>query len=255
MKTVRNILLLAIALYTPAHSFAWGAVGHKLTAKIAFHQLTQANKDSLAFYLGATTIEEASVWMDEIKSDPSNDSLKPFHYINIEKGDAYNPDSTHNIIGELNRILQELKQRQNYTKEHIEVDLKILIHLIGDLHQPMHVGYASDRGGNNVMVFFAASTTNLHRVWDTNIIESYVLNEPTAWSNTGKYTKEELAEIRKIDFLKWMNESRDRLVTAYDFEGQDINRKYIKRNLPIVEERLLLGGIRLGKVLREIFKG
>jgi len=163
-----------VAIYIPFCAGAWGVVGHKLTAKIAYTQLSPAVKDSLKVYLDQTTIEEASVWMDEIRSDASNDSLKPFHYINMEKGEAYNPDSTNNIIGELNRVIRELKERNKYTKEHITVDLKILIHLVGDLHQPMHNGYGSDRGGNSVAVFFAAGGANLHRVWDTDILEGYI---------------------------------------------------------------------------------
>jgi hypothetical protein len=240
-------------LYLPFSSGAWGVVGHKLTAKIAYTQLSPAIKDSLKVYLGETTIEEASVWMDEIRSDPSNDSLKPFHYINMEKGESYNPDSTHNIIGELDRIIRELKDRGKYDKEHITVDLKILIHLIGDLHQPMHNGYGSDRGGNSVSVFVAGGGSNLHRVWDTDLLESYIMTEPMDWASTAKYSKEQLAEIRKVNILGWMNESRKYLIECYDFKGQDIDRKYVKRAIPIVEERLLFGGIRLGKLLRDIF--
>lgn len=254
MKVLRVSLILLIAIYLPAQTFAWGAVGHKLVAKIAYSQLPKAVKDSLASYLGATTIEEASVWMDEIKSDPSNDSLRPFHYINLEKGEQYNPDSTKNIVGELNRVIAELKERNKYTKEHIEVDLKILIHLIGDLHQPLHNGYASDRGGNSVMVFFAASSSNLHRVWDSDIVEGYILHEGTEWANTSNYTKEQLAEIKRINILGWMKESRENLVSAYDFKGQEINGKYIKRNKEIIQHQLLFGGLRLASVLKSIFR-
>ncbi len=254
MKIYRYLLLVFIAIYIPIRSNAWGAVGHKLVAKIAYSQLPKAVKDSLAVYLQQTTVEEASVWMDEIKSDPSNDSLRPFHYVNIEKGQEYNPDSTRNIIGELNRVISELKERNKYTKEHIEVDLKILIHLIGDLHQPMHNGYASDRGGNSVQVFFAASTSNLHRVWDTDIIEGYILHEPTDWASTANFSKEELAEIKRINILGWLKESRADLESAYDFRGQDINGKYIARNKTIIKQKLLFGGLRLASILKDIFR-
>ncbi len=253
MKPIRHLFLVVLVVYLPMHSSAWGAVGHKLVAKIAFSQLSKAAKDSLAFYLEEITIEEASVWMDEIKSDPANDSLRPLHYININKGDSYNPDSTHNIIGELNTVIAELAHRNDFTKERIAFDLKVLIHLMGDLHQPLHIGYSTDRGGNDVKVFFSASTSNLHRVWDSNIVEEYVMFESKEWANTAKYSKEELAKIKHLDIIGWMNESRSKLDGAYDFKGQNISRQYIKSNEPIVEKQLLFGGLRLAKLLREIF--
>ena len=254
MKKVRNLLLLAVILYIPIRSNAWGVVGHKLVAKIAYTQISPAVKDSLKYYLEQTTIEEASVWMDEIKADASNDSLKPFHYFDMDKGEKYNPDSTNNIIGELNRVIRELKDRGKYSKEHIAVDIKILIHLVGDLHQPLHTGYKNDKGGNAISVFFAANGSNLHRVWDTDILEGYILNEPTTWASTSKYSKEELAAIKKTDVVGWMNESRSKLDIVYDFTGQDISGKYIKLAVPVIEERLLFGGLRLGKLLHDIFR-
>lgn len=253
MKLFRYLLICVCALCLPFYAGAWGAVGHKLVAKIAYSQLPKPVKDSLAFYLEQTTIEEASVWMDEIKADPANDSLKPFHYINIDKGQEYNPDSTHNIIGELNRVIYELKHRSDFSKDHTVVNLKILIHLMGDLHQPLHTGYASDRGGNDVQVFFSASSSNLHRVWDSNIVEDYVMFESTDWANTSNYSKEKLDSVKHIDIVGWMNESRSHLDAAYDFEAKEITKKYIKRNEPVVEQQLLFGGLRLAKLLRVIF--
>ena len=101
---------------------AWGPAGHKIVAKIAVSQLNAAEKDSLAKYLRGTSIEDASVWMDEIKSDKSYDFQKPWHYINIDKDSVYNPADTGNIVWELKRVIAELKDRQKYSKEKVEID-------------------------------------------------------------------------------------------------------------------------------------
>ena len=233
---------------------AWGADGHKIVAKIAYTQISAGVKDSLAKYLRGTTIEEASVWMDEIKSDKSYDFQKPWHYINIDKGGVYHPEDTANIVWAIHKVIGELKERNKYSKERIAIDLKILIHLIGDLHQPLHVGYAADQGANMIMVFFDATNSNLHRVWDTEIIRDEVLGQSVDWAKLSHFTPEETARIRKIDIVEWMNESRALLDTVYDFKGDNLTHKYAKQNAPVIERQMLIAGLRLAAVLKDIFQ-
>ena len=252
MRIKHTIQVLVLSCISTV-CFAWGSDGHKMVAKIAYTQLSPAVKDSLAKYLRGGTIEEASVWMDEIKADKAYDYQKPWHYINIDKGGTYNPADSNNIVWELNRIIPELKHRQKYSKDKIETDLKILIHLIGDLHQPLHDGYASDIGGNSVQVFYLANADNLHRVWDTDIIRDEVLNQGVDWSKLAHFSKEELAQIRRVDIAAWMNESRSLLDTVYQFKGDNINHKYAAKNAPIIERQLLIAGIRLSEILNEVF--
>ena len=250
---VKSFLLLLIFISIRITGFAWGSAGHKIVAKIAYSQLTNAEKDSLAKYLRGTTIEATSTWMDEIKADKSYDFQKPWHYINIDKDSTFNPSDTGNIIWEIKRVTSELKNRQKYSKEKIEIDLKILIHLIGDLHQPLHVGYGSDVGGNSVQVFYAATASNLHRVWDTDIIHDGVLGQPLDWSKLSQFSKPELDSIRRIDIVEWLNDSRSKLGIAYDYKGNNLTAKYVDKNASVVEHQLLVGGLRLASLLKEIF--
>ena len=234
--------------------FAWGSEGHKMVAKIAYTQLTPSVKDSMAKYLRGTTIEEAAVWMDEIKSDKSYDFQKKWHYINIDKDSVYNPNDTNsNIVWAIQKAMKELKERNKYSKEKVEIDIKILIHLLGDLHQPLHVGYGSDIGGNSVVVYYDATSTNLHRVWDTEIIRDQVVNQNVDWKKMSHFSKEELAQIGRIDVAEWMKESRSLLDTVYAFKGDNISQKYAKQNAPIIERQLLIAGLRLGEILNYIF--
>lgn len=253
VSPLKSLLFFLSLFIFQLNCMAWGAAGHKIVAKIAYSQLNAAQKDTLAKYLRGGSIEDASVWMDEIKADKSYDYQKPYHYINIDKDSVFNPADTANIIWELNRVVSELKNRQKYSKEHVEIDLKILIHLMGDLHQPLHVGYASDIGGNAVTVYYAASPTNLHHVWDTEIINEGVLGQPLDWANASHLTADELASTKHIDFVGWLNDSRAKLNVIYDFKGNNLTHKYIAKNAPVVERQLLLGGLRLAEVLKEIF--
>jgi hypothetical protein len=231
---------------------AWGADGHKLVARLAYSQLNQAVKDSLAKYLNGVSFEDASTWMDEVRSDKSYDYQTPWHYINIDKDSVYHAADT-NIVWALKKAIGELKDRSNYSKAQIGTDIKIIIHLMGDLHQPLHVGYASDKGGNDVKVFYDATSFNLHRVWDSEIIKDEVLGQSIDWGKMSQFTPEEWARIRKIDIVGWMNESRALLDTVYEFKGDNLTRKYAKKNAPIIEHQILLASIRLAAVLKDVF--
>ncbi len=251
----RIYLTLFICLTMYSICSAWGAGGHKIVARIAYNRLNSATRDSINKYLGFTTIEQAAVWMDEIKSNSNYDSLSPWHYLDITKGGSFDTLRPPNIIWGLKKVVGELKERQKYSTEHIAMDLKILFHLMGDLHQPLHTGYPGDRGGNDIKVSYEGNLTNLHRVWDTEILEANVLSAPVEeWTNASQFSKEELKKILRIDFEEWMNDSRSNLDIVYDFQNNKIDKKYEKRAVPIIERQLLKGGLRLGHLLNVIFK-
>jgi hypothetical protein len=253
MHTKNLFFFLTFTLiYSECH--AWGSVGHKITAKIAYGQLDKVTKDSLVSYLGESTIEDASVWMDEVRSNHEYDYQKPWHYINIEKGTSYDPASTDNIVWELQRVIAELKARNKYSKEQIATDLKILIHLIGDLHQPLHVGYGSDKGGNTVHLTFIAENSNLHKVWDSEIIKEKHITEQSCLQLLQNYSKEDIAKIDKVDILAWMNESRSYLPAVYNFQNNVIDQNYVDENSKTIEKLLLLSGLRISSILEDVFK-
>jgi hypothetical protein len=128
--------------------------------------LSDKTRANVTAFLGSTSFDEASVWMDEMRSNHAYDYMKPWHYINIEKGNSYilNPDE--NIINELLSKQKELSNLKSLNAEQIKTDLMILFHLIGDLHQPLHAGYGIDRGGNTIEINFQGEATNLHALWD-----------------------------------------------------------------------------------------
>jgi S1/P1 Nuclease len=271
----RNIAFIVLMVcVVPYQLFAWGNAGHRIVAKIAYNQLKPAVKDSINKYLQLAHIEDAGTWMDDVRSDPSYAYMSTWHYINIEKGHDGNldsldkiiieagknvkdvhdvPDSVANIIWAINRAITELENRQNLSKDQIALDIKMLFHLVGDLHQPLHVGYGVDRGGNSIVVYVHNQPSNLHRVWDTDMIESDIMGHPTTWADLSKYNKEQLAGIRHVDINQWLADSRTKLGIVYDYKGDNINQKYIDRNVPVVEEQLLKAGLRLASLLNQIF--
>jgi hypothetical protein len=145
MKNYILSILVLITITIPAKSFAWGKKGHNLVAEVAFNYLDENTKKIVLQYLDGMTIQEASTWMDDIKSDHNYDYMKPLHYINAEKGQNITLNNGNNIIGTLTKTIEELKNYKTLSKEDVKIKICIIFHLIGDLHQPLHVGYGEDK--------------------------------------------------------------------------------------------------------------
>ena len=241
---------ISMQIFLSHTASAWGREGHIMTADIANEHLSKAAKDSLKFYLGDMTIQQASTWMDEIRKDSTMDYLKPLHYINVEKGKHYDPSSRDNIIFELNKVIAELKDRSHHSQQEIAMDIKILIHLMGDLHQPLHVGYGIDKGGNTIKFTVQGDSSNLHRVWDTDIIRRKQINTKMLDSLISQI---KIGNTTKICPKMWMKEGRAELKSVYDFHG-NIDQAYLDRNTAIVERQLLRSGLRMATLLNSLFE-
>ena len=251
-RTFFPAFIIAIATLSPQFSFAWGHKGHSLVAEVAFSQLNESTKTEVMKFLDGKSIEDAANWMDEIRSDHTYDYLKPLHYINIDKGEQFNPSSTENIYSEINRILTDFKSMDKLRDEQIQFDLLELMHLFGDIHQPLHCGYGSDKGGNTVQVSFLGTGSNIHKVWDSEMIDyKKVTLQDVLQSN--HYTSEQIASIKKAPVEAWIKESRSYLDNCYAFKSNKIDDAYVNANIGIVESQIDKAGIRLAALLEEYF--
>jgi len=252
MKKIVFLAVAALALNIPTAS-AWGNKGHKIVAKLAKLNLDKSIVDSVQFYLGDTSFEEASVWMDEVRSDHNYDYMKPMHYVNVEKDKTYVQVSDPNIVNELNIVMNELQTRKGRSKEDIKKDLMILFHLTGDIHMPLHAGYSTDKGGNSVDVEFLGFGSNLHKVWDTNIIEDQKITADDCLIYINGLTGKEKKSIQTLNVIDWMNESRALLGAVYAVTDNKIDQAYIAKNTPVIEKQLSKAGLRLATALNAIF--
>jgi len=236
----------------PQRSFAWGSKGHQLVAQIAFKYLDDSTQQKLKHYLRRTTVADAGTWMDDMRSNSYYDYMKTWHYINIPKDSIYRPISEGNIITVLNSIITEMKHKEKLKDSKIKEYILMAFHLLGDLHQPLHVGYPDDRGGNLVEIKGQGYAGDLHSFWDTGIIEMKKINMDSCTQFYATYSPEEIADIQHIDLLKWMYESRSYLGDVYNFKNSRVNQDYIDRNTLLVEKQILIAGLRLASVLKEI---
>lgn len=249
-------LVLALVLFTTNSTEKWGKNGHRAVGDIALEYLTDEAEEAVKQILGGESMAIASTWMDEIKSVPAYDHTHDWHWVTIPDGMTYketekNPNG--DIINTIRTIIEELKSDSLNKKEEAE-NLKMLIHLIGDIHQPLHVGTGEDRGGNQVEVRWFWSNSNLHRVWDSGMIEESQLSYTELAESVNHPTKEEIQEWQNSDVLDWAKESIELRNEVYDLPStNDINYEYMYHKYPIVEKRLLQAGVRLAGVLNEIY--
>jgi nuclease S1 len=254
MKRISLTVVIALILKTSS-SFAWGARGHNMVAEVAMNYLNTGVKDSVEKYLGEMSTKDASTWMDDVRSDHQYDYMKTWHYADVEKDKTYVRTEEENAVFEIEKSIGELSKRPKLSKEQIKMDLKLLFHLIGDLHQPLHCGYASDKGGNSIKMDFDGKPTNLHSIWDSKIIELKLSDVQKGVIDLVKQlTPAEIKKYEKIDVLEWYNQSRGHLDIVYNYPSAGIDEAYITKSLPVIEKQIVVAGLRLASVLNEAFK-
>lgn len=254
MKKLLLIPFTILFLLQQKNTFAWGKTGHNIVAQIAKTHLESGVLDSVQKYLGTMSFEDASTWMDDVRKDTTLAYMKPWHYVNVDKDKTYVKNSNPNIINELEIVILALNNRKGTKKEEINFALKQLFHLVGDLHQPLHVGYGVDKGGNDVKVKHEGKEKNLHWAWDSEIIKSAGITYETIAKKADKLSSKKKKRIMQIDVLKWMEESRSYLPQVYKVKNAELDTKYISKNAKIIEKQLLNGGLRLAAVMNTAFK-
>lgn len=232
---------------------AWGSKGHAMVAQVAFTYLDDVTKKNVMAYLDGMTIEEVANWMDNIKDDHNYDYMKPWHYANFAEGKAAEIFEGANIMYQLDQTLKALKNKDKLSKAEIKLKILYLFHLIGDLHQPLHVGYGHDKGGNTVQLNYKGKGTNLHSFWDSGII--YYENISFAdCLNAQTYSAAEVKDLQKMDLVAWGNDSRTLLGAVYDYKKAKVSDEYVAQSGLLIKKQIQKAGIRLAGVLETFFK-
>ncbi len=260
MKTF-TIALITLLVIMPINTYSlddyWSATGHRVVGEIADNYINGKTKRALKKLLKSQSLAFASTFGDEIKSDRRYNKFYTWHYINMPLDMNYE-DSNKNPEGDLvtgiNYCIQVIKD-EKASDEDKAFYLKLLIHFIGDLHQPMHVGLEEDKGGNDFKVQWFYEDSNLHRVWDSQMIESYGMSFSELADNADVLTKQEVKDIQKGTLIDWVNETHQLTRKVYENVKPDDNLRYRYSydNFGIVRSQLQIAGIRLAKVLNELF--
>ena len=252
---MKHIFLLAFVFLITVEAFGWGATGHRVTGFIAEKHLNAKARKKLRELLGQESLAIASTWMDDVRSDSTYDYMTDWHWVTIETGQTYDQSAKNkngDIIMTIERIIGELKSKKLDRKKEIEA-IKILIHLIGDIHQPLHVGCCDDAGGNRVKVSWFRSDTNLHTVWDTNMIDGTKLSYTELGESLGMPDQATVKRFQSAGVRDWATESMSHRKQVYDIGTGSLSYDYAYQNMPLVNQRLLQAGVRLAGILNEIY--
>ena len=236
----------------------WGNTGHRAVGEIASKHLSNKIKRKIKKLLNGQSLAMISTFADDIKSDRAFRKYSTWHYVNLNDTETYQT-SKKNPKGDLVTGIAKCKQvilDDNASREDKVFHLKMLVHLIGDLHQPMHVGRVSDRGGNDFKVKWFYQGSNMHRVWDSEMINSFNMTYTELANNTDMLSKAQIKSLQQGSIVDWVNESKVIAQKIYGSAKADENLRYryMYDHFKTVREQLQKGGIRLAKVLTEIFK-
>ncbi len=262
MKAIKKYIFFFLLFSIPFYSLAWGVLGHRIVGEIAESYLTTKAKAEIKKILGNESMAMASNWGDFIKSDSTYDYLYNWHFINLPAGrsstelQAYlAKDTVTDLYTKINFLVKELKNKQ-LSLEKKRMYIKLLIHFVGDAHQPMHTGHKEDLGGNRIKVLWFNTPSNLHAIWDESLVNFQQLSY-TEYTRAINYTTAtQRLNWQKQPISQWIIESyqiSEKLYAEIKEENQKLSYRYNFLHINTVNERLLKGGVRLAGVLNDIF--
>ena len=254
----KSILTLVLLTAVCLNTFAWGQKGHDVTAYIAEQHLTPAARAAVESLLDGKSIVYWANWLDNASHQRPLAYTKTWHYKNIDEGVRYE-EAPANPAGDAVTAIKsriEILNDPNTTAEERRLALKILIHVVGDLHVPLHMGHATDLGGNRIKVKFFNRDNNLHAVWDSSIPESAHKWSYTEWQQQiDRANPADEAAIISGSVDDWAKETVAIASDVYTYFQPDCNISYneVARWTPTVEQQFLRGGLRLAHLLNSIF--
>jgi hypothetical protein len=250
-------LAAAVAAACPCEAGAFGPIGHRIAGRLAEPHLCAAAHEEILRLGAGESLAEIGLWADRIRSDPDWRHTAPWHYVNIDDGAseaairAYRHAPEGDVLWAVERFETALADRARPAPERTDA-LRLLVHFVVDVHQPLHVGRAADRGGNEIAVRLGSTETNLHRFWDSDVLELRGLSAE-------RYARRLAPRLRGAaagteDVAAWAAESMALRGLVYDFaparSGAVVLRpEYLETARSVTEDRLVAAARRLAATL------
>lgn len=262
MRTIVLVLAAGAAALFSSPALAWGKTGHRVVAAIADTELSGLARARIKEILGpGESLNEAANWPDEMRADASpfwQKTASPWHYVTI-RGAAYDhapPEG--DAVEALGRFSRTLRDPRASLADK-QLALRFIVHLVGDLHQPLHAGKCCDKGGNDVKITWFGKATNLHAVWDSDIVDE----EQLSFSELAAKLERHISDRDVIGWwdpspLDWVGESAQIRDTVYPPPAPNgavpnLSYDYVHKFTPVMERRLAQAGIRLAAYLNAVF--
>jgi hypothetical protein len=279
-RRLRSLAVVAGLLLAAPAAFGWGPEGHAIVADIAQRHLTPAAAAEVHQLLaleGKTRLDQVSSWPDEIRRD--HPETGPWHYVDIPlRAPDYSRrrDCPHGncVVAKLPHFVRVLADRKASPKVRLEA-LKWVVHLVGDIHQPLHNNDHDDKGGNTVKLVYFGEQTNLHRIWDTGILEQATglrmkpdysfdhaatrklalgMDHDVGAAQRARWTPAHACKNIDAEAVRWSDHAHTlaRDVAYTDLPARRVGdwaKGYQAKAWPVVRTQLEAAGVRLGAVL------
>ena len=274
------LVLFALLLAVPSTRVkAWGPSGHRIVAMVATKHLSEPARRKVEAILGEETLADVANWADDVREERPNTAQ--WHFVNLPHNNnavfsrsrdcrAADDGGPGCVVTAIEKFVAVLRDSNASAEDRAEA-LKFIVHFVGDLHQPLHVSFADDRGGNNIKVKFFGRESRLHRVWDSGIIGRAGLtdidfadeleSELEEWNAsefgvTGTTQAQKVARIQAGTLDDWTKQSFRLAVTnAYDSVPRNgsarLGQRYYEDNWQVVDIQLIRAGLRLARILDE----
>ena len=278
---IMKLLIAGLMVCHHCPAYAWGMTGHRIVGGLAERHLSDEALKAVRRVLDGYKLQDISNWADEIKSDRSalSQSLSKWHYIEAEEmadldvlSDGDWPQDIHDAL----RLITTRLQKKQFDAPLTEpVLLRLLVHLVADAHQPLHVGNGKDQGANACYVRWFGSkwTMRLHAVWDSKLINAFLLSYSEYVDYIDHIDQETIARWQSEPISQWLKESRALHKAIYPQDKRSkisdycvakksqlkidkvpkIGYEYQSRVRPILNKRLAQAGIRLAGVLNAVY--
>lgn len=261
---MKRILPGGIAILSVILLASWGFLGHKTIGQIADDHLTPQAKASVQALLGDQSLADVASWADEVRgSDPAYKQTAPWHFINVPSGLTFDLFKEQVAKSEKPNVYTALLDQENILKNPASgndqklIALKFIVHFVGDIHQPMHVSHAEDKGGNTIQVNFLGRGTNLHSLWDTRLLEHDASDASTLAAKYDHPTEAQIKKWQSDPQIIWAWESYLISTKLYEeidgLNSKNLDESYYDDHIGIVRQRIEQAGIRLAGLLNTLF--
>jgi len=256
-KTLSLLVVFLIFSLFSTTAFSWGRDGHAVVGIIAMQQLQTGARSELEKIMGSLddqSMLKACNWPDEVRDTEEWKWSYPLHYVNIPRGDFEYMESrdcpTQECATEaIKRYSTELANEHASTEKRWQA-FAWLCHLVGDLHQPLHAGFADDRGGNDFEVVYRGEETNLHSLWDSKIIRHHTGNTQDLKRLVASLPTLKLHEKVNQELINnWTNESHELAKTQIYPSSSEISEGYEAKSWVLIQKRLNIAATRLALII------
>lgn len=269
---MKHFLMTAIfvaGIFGSLQAWSWGALAHKASAKVAWRFLDKATQTKVTELLNGGTLSDASVWPDAARANQEWKFTIWYHFEKAPDNYTYldnlrrQDDKTRRLGGLLEALYvgEDTLKDPTASKLDKENALKFVVHFVGDIHQPLHTGRVEDMSGNRIPVKWLGFDTNLHSVWDSQMIYLAYKNQfsDQAADQSQVYADALMTKFKDLRptpemFVKyddWMHESMLPRADAYAYKDES-EQSYTNRFIDVVDKRVYLAGLRIAFMMKRL---